>query len=149
MQQMKPMSKFPPALSRVSSDSVRPDIRDRRDLEVIVDDFYARVREDELLGFIFDKVAKVDWSSHLPRIVDFWETALFRSGTYRGNPLQRHLLLSLRTDMSWKRFQRWLDLFFDTVDRHYAGDRSEHLKRLAEDMARVLSRRIESLEDEE
>ncbi|MCB1085474.1 MAG: group III truncated hemoglobin [Verrucomicrobiae bacterium] len=122
----------------------RQDIRDRSDLETLVTDFYARVRKDDLLGFIFDEIARVDWSSHLPKIVDFWETALFRSGAYRGNPLQPHLRLDGQVAMNEERFGRWLALFFATVDTHFAGDRAEHLKRIAADMAHVMLRRIRS-----
>lgn len=124
------------------------DVEGRGDLAVIVDDFYDRVRRDEILGPIFDDVAKVHWETHLPKIVDFWETALFRAGAYRGNPLKPHLDLSRQTAMSWDRFERWLDLFFATVDTHFRGERAEHLKRIAADMASVMSRRIEACSGE-
>lgn len=124
------------------------DVEGRGDLAVIVEDFYDRVRQDEILGPIFDDVAKVHWETHLPKIVDFWDTALFRSGAYRGNPLKPHLDLGRRVAMTWDRFERWLDLFFATVDTHFRGERADHLKRIAADMAAVMSRRIETRSSE-
>ncbi len=120
----------------------KTDIEGRAELEVLVAAFYSKVREDESLGPVFDEIAKVDWSSHLPKIVDFWETVLFRTGSYKGSPLHPHLDLSKMTDMSRERFQRWLELFFETVDSHFAGERADHLKRVAADMGEVMQRRI-------
>ncbi|MEC5128781.1 group III truncated hemoglobin [Verrucomicrobiales bacterium BCK34] len=121
----------------------KTDIEGRAELEELVADFYSKVREDPLIGPVFDEVAKVDWSSHIPKIVDFWETVLFRTGSYKGSPLHPHLSLSKMTEMSRERFQRWVELFFETVDSHFAGENADHLKRVAADMAEVMQRRIE------
>ncbi|MDF1823199.1 MAG: group III truncated hemoglobin [Verrucomicrobiales bacterium] len=118
------------------------DIEGRADLEVIVIYFYSQVREDELLGPVFDEIAKVDWGTHIPKIVDFWERAMFRGGNYRGNPLKPHLQLSLKTEMSSERFQRCLKLFAQSVDLHFTGENAEHLKRIAEDIAAVMLSRV-------
>lgn len=119
-----------------------PDIQGREDLQILVDDFYGRVRHDELLGFIFDEIAEVDWDHHIPKIVDFWETVLFRTGRYQGSPLLPHLRLAGMTDMSRERFQRWVELFGSTVDTHFSGPGADHLKNVALDMANVMSFRI-------
>ena len=37
-----------------------PDLAGRADIERLVNTFYERVRSDDLLGFIFDDVAKID-----------------------------------------------------------------------------------------
>ena len=130
-----------------SASSPLPDLCDRSDIDILVDDFYTRVRGDELLAPIFTDIAGVDWETHVPKIADFWETALFRTGNYRGNPLRPHLLLSLQTSMSAEKFQRWLDLFFATVDTHFCGEKAEHIKRIAEDMATVMQSRIASFSE--
>ena len=38
--------------------TTRPDITSRSDIERLVDTFYAKIRGDELLGFIFNDVAQ-------------------------------------------------------------------------------------------
>jgi len=120
----------------------RPDIRGRADLKLLVDRFYQRVGEDNRLGFIFNEVVAVDWEHHLPRMVDFWEKALFRTGDYKGNPLAKHLAVSQKTTVGKAQFDRWIELFSNTVDAHFAGERSEHIKRIAADMAQVMTSRI-------
>ena len=61
----------------------RFDITDRRDVACLVNVFYDRVRDDRLLGPIFDDVAHVDWATHLPRMYDFWESVLFGTSTFK------------------------------------------------------------------
>lgn len=120
----------------------RRDIEGREDLRTLVDAFYRQVAVDDQLGFIFEKIAAVDWDSHLPKMVDFWEKALFQKGPYRGNPLRTHLDLSEKTGMEKARFDHWLELFRSTIDAYFVGDRAEHLKRIAADMAQVMHSRI-------
>lgn len=124
-----------------------PDLESRADIERLVNSFYDRVRRDDLIGFIFDEVAGVDWSAHLPKMYAFWETVLFQSGGYRGNPLAAHAKLVPQTDMGREQFDRWLSLFEATVDDLFAGDRASHLKRCAEDMANVIYSRINGVPD--
>ena len=119
-----------------------PDLEDRNDIKVVVDAFYEKIRGDDLLGFIFDNVASVDWDVHLPKMYDFWETMIFRSGSYRGNPLMPHLKLGQKTEMGAAQFDRWKALFFETVDGHFAGANANHLKSAAEDMAQVMMTKI-------
>ena len=67
----------------------RFDITDRRDVACLVNVFYDRVRDDDLLGPIFDDVAHVDWATHLPRMYDFWESVLFSTATFKSTPFVR------------------------------------------------------------
>ena len=55
---------------------MKRDIVDRRDVAIIVHAFYTKVRADELLGPIFNKII-TDWDEHLERLIDFWEMSLF------------------------------------------------------------------------
>ena len=51
--------------------------------------FYADVAQDDLLGPMFNDVARVDWSEHLPKLTAFWCRALLGMPGYSGNPFQR------------------------------------------------------------
>ena len=51
------------------STAKRPDLTGRADIERLVNTFYEEIRGDEMLGFIFDDVAKTDWVAHLPKVV--------------------------------------------------------------------------------
>jgi hemoglobin len=79
-------------------------------IERLVHTFYGRVREDELIGPIFNaKVA--DWDDHLAKLCAFWSSMVLRTGRYDGRPLRPHLMLPLEG----RHFDRWLDLFERTA----------------------------------
>ncbi len=125
----------------------KTDILGRDEIVRLVDRFYGKVRDDETLGFIFDKVAAVDWDAHLPKMYAFWQTVLFRDGGFRGDPIGRHARLVPLTEMGRKQFDRWLELFRETVDELFAGENAGHIKRCAEDMANVIHSRINAIPD--
>jgi len=130
-----------------SKPAARPDLAGRADIERLVNAFYARVQRDDLLGFIFTDIAKTDWATHLPKMYAFWETMIFRTGSYTGSPLAAHAKLTAFTSMGGPQFERWLNLFTSTVDELFAGDKAEHIKRAAEDMANVIHSRINNVPD--
>ena len=124
-----------------------PDITGRPEIEILVNAFYDRVRTDELLGFIFESVARTNWETHLPKMYAFWETVLFGTGGFSGNPLAAHAKLVPQTAMGRDQFDRWLLLFRATVDELFAGEKAEHIKNCADDMAHVIYSRINQVAD--
>ena len=75
-------------------------------IERLVRGFYARVREDELIGPVFDaRIA--DWEPHLHRMFAFWSSVALMTGRYHGQPMQKHLPLPV----DGRHFDRWLELF--------------------------------------
>jgi hemoglobin len=128
-------------IARVNT-ATRHDITDRADIERLVNAFYTEIRSDELLGFIFNDVAKTDWAAHLPKMYAFWETMLFRNSRYAGNPLAVHARLVPLTAMGRPQFDRWLAIFSATVDELFAGEKAEHIKNTAADMANVIHAKI-------
>ena len=118
------------------------DIESRADIERLVDGFYARVQADDRLGPIFNDVARVDWAEHLPKMYAFWDSVLFGSPGFKGNPLVVHRALAQVTTLSPAEFRRWLDLFRETVDRLFAGPRAEFAKTRAEAIAATLERHV-------
>ena len=118
------------------------DITGRADIGRLVNAFYEKVRGDDLLGFIFNDVAKTDWATHLPKMYAFWETMLFRSSGYVGNPLAAHARLVPLTTMGRPQFDRWLALFTTTVDELFEGENAGRIKNTAADMANVIHAKI-------
>ncbi|PZU61990.1 MAG: preprotein translocase subunit TatC [Brevundimonas sp.] len=79
-------------------------------IDRVVEAFYARVRDDALIGPIFaDRVG--DWGPHLAQMKRFWSSVVLASGVYQGRPMPRHLPLPIDA----RHFDRWLTLFQDTV----------------------------------
>lgn len=114
------------------------DIETRADIDLLMNRFYARAMSDEIIGYIFTDVAKLDLKHHLPIIGDFWETLLFGTGNYQKhgrNPLRVHGELNLKTPLRFEHFNRWLEIFNETVDASFAGERSEFLKMRANAIA--------------
>jgi hemoglobin len=107
-----------------------PDIEDRNDVIKFVDRFYDKVKEDSLLGPEF---AHVNWSRHLPVMYSFWCSMLLGEQSYRGNPLQRHIGLPIGTE----HFNRWLQLFTETIDENFFGVNAGEVQMRAKAIARV------------
>lgn len=78
----------------------------------LVHAFYARVRQDDLLGPIFNAHV-ADWERHLAKLVDFWSSILRRTGRFTGTPMPKHAVLP---GLTAELFQRWLSLFRQTAD---------------------------------
>jgi hemoglobin len=76
-----------------------------------VERFYARIREDALLGPIF--AARIaDWGPHLDRMKTFWRSILHNSGEFSGNPMAKHLAIP---GLDEGHFAHWLELFYATL----------------------------------
>jgi hemoglobin len=114
------------------------DLSSRADIERLVDTFYDRVRDDDLLGPIFNDIARVDWSEHLPKMYAFWEAVLFGVPGFKGNPMATHLALARRTPLSSREFDRWLDLFHATIDSLFAGPKATEAKRRSVQIAATM-----------
>ncbi|MDP1592021.1 MAG: group III truncated hemoglobin [Prosthecobacter sp.] len=112
-----------------------------------MDRFYERVGADPILGPIFNDIAHVHWDTHLPKMYDFWDTVLFRAGTFRGNPLVAHTKLVPLADMSKATFDHWLTLFSETVEELFEGTNAVLILRSAEDMANVIYSKINHVPD--
>ncbi|MDF2114651.1 group III truncated hemoglobin [Roseiarcaceae bacterium H3SJ34-1] len=90
-----------------------PDELDEAMIHAVVHGFYDKIRNDELLGPIFNgAIAAEAWPRHLAKMCDFWSATLLRTGRYEGHPLRPHLALP---GIGEAHFRRWLSLFRSTV----------------------------------
>ena len=118
------------------------DIQDRSDIEKMVILFYEKVKQDDLIGYIFNELVKVDWDKHLPVMYDFWEGVIFFTGGYTGNPMITHRKLNHVVNLTPEHFKRWLKLFLATVDENFEGDKAELAKQRAQSIATVMQLKI-------
>ncbi len=106
-----------------------PDITTHDDIKELIDTFYTKVQTDDVLGYIFNEVAQVDWPHHLPKMYAFWEFLLLGSAdAYRGNPMQKHAELHAIYPLKVAHFDRWVALFQQTVDELFAGPTADSAK---------------------
>lgn len=118
---------------------MKKDLTDRTDVQILVDTFYTRVREDAILGSIFNSVIADRWPEHLAKMYDFWETVLFASPAYRGSPFPKHAKLPV----SKEHFDQWLNLFNKTIDDLFVGEKAEEARWRGQKMADLFLHKIE------
>ncbi len=118
------------------------DIVNREDIEQLINEFYQRVRSDGMIGFIFNDIVTINWDKHLPIMCDFWDNVLFFSGKYTGNPMDLHKNLHNIRPIDSKYFTRWVQLFTETVDMLYTGEKAELAKQKAKSIADIIQEKI-------
>ena len=124
---------------------MKSEITNRKDIELMVDTFYEKVRSNPVLGYIFDDVAKINWKTHLPKMYSFWASILLGENRFSGNPMQKHIALSKLTEMTDKEFSEWLHLFTETVDELFLGEKANEAKLRAGNIARLMLHNIEAV----
>lgn len=100
------------------------DITSREDIETLVNSFYDQVKVDDVIGFIFNDIAKVDWSKHLPVMYNFWEGLLLDTGSYNGHVMAPHFRVNKLIPLEAAHFNRWLQLFEATVNSLFSGEKA-------------------------
>lgn len=106
------------------------DITSRKDIEILVNRFYEKVQANPLLAPHF---SHVNWEKHLPIMHSFWASMMLGEQSYRGNPFQKHVNLSIGRE----HFAEWLKLFIEVVDENFRGEKAEEIKTRAQQIAQV------------
>lgn len=114
------------------------DIENLDDIKELVDVFYDRIREDELLAPIFNGIIQDRWPQHLDIMYTFWQTILLGEHTYFGSPFVPHANLPV----DHHHFQRWLGLFNNTVEELFEGKIADEAKWRADKMALMFETKI-------
>ena len=109
------------------------------DIKKLVDTFYGKVREDDLLAGIFDSRISDRWPQHLEKMYRFWQTVLLDEHTYHGSPFPVHAHLPVNLE----HFERWISLFYETVDSLFEGEKAKEAKWRGEKMAKMFHHKIE------
>lgn len=119
------------------------DIETPKDLHKLVDAFYSLAKNDELLGPIFHQFVD-DWEPHIKKVASFWEATLFSSGTYRGNPMALHQKVdkTLNHSLDQSHFNKWVEIWHDTTNSLFIGDRAEMAKQRASNIANIMFLKI-------
>ena len=115
------------------------DIKNREDIERLVDQFYSKVQADQLIGPVFNQVIKDQWPAHLEKMYRFWETVLLDNKSYFGSPFPPHAKLPVDKN----HFDTWLKLWRQTLDAHFSGPVADEAKWRADKMAVMFLSKIE------
>jgi hemoglobin len=119
------------------------DIETRNDIELLMQEFYKKVMQDEMIGFIFTDVAQLDLKHHLPIITDFWENVLFNTGIYTRNAMTPHFKLNAQVNFQPQHFERWLFIFNETVKENFSGKLADLACTRAKSIASIMQIKLQ------
>ena len=119
------------------------DIENINDIQLLVDSFYGKIRDDEKLGHIFNGIIKDRWPEHLEKMYRFWQTILLDDQTYFGSPFVPHA----KMPVDKTHFEQWIKLFSETVDENFVGEKAEQAKWQGQRMAEMFHYKIEYIKN--
>ena len=121
---------------------MKPDIENRADIENLINTFYDKVKVDDILGPVFNVQIPVNWEVHVPVMYQFWENAIFYTGGYTGNPMAVHEHIHKKIGLKSAQFDRWIELFNQTTDELFEGEKANLAKQRALSIAKVMEHKI-------
>lgn len=121
----------------------KKDITRLDDIKLLVDTFYGHIRQDEMLGIIFNQNIQDKWPEHLSKMYRFWQTLLLDEYTYDGRPFPPHAHLPIGK----QHFDHWLKLFNQTVDDLFAGEKADEAKWRANKMSVMFQSKLEYIKN--
>ena len=114
------------------------------DITRLIPAFYERVRQDEVLGPIFNGAID-DWPHHLTKLQDFWSSILLTSGRYKGQPMVAHVRHA--TQMTSDNFARWLALWRQVSSEYLPAEAAAAVQEKAERIAESLQLGVQFYRD--
>ena len=100
------------------------DITTNKDVELLVNTFYSKVMEDDVLVPFFKNL---DFKIHMPKMISFWEFVLLDKAGYKTDVTEKHMHMRLKKE----HFDQWVFLFNETVDALFEGEKAELAKQRA------------------
>lgn len=110
------------------------------DIKKLVDVFYDKIRNDELLSPVFNERIKNNWPAHLGKMYRFWQTVLLDEYTYFGSPFLPHADLPV----GGEHFKTWMCLFTATVNELFTGEKAKEAIWRAGKMAEMFEHKLAS-----
>lgn len=117
------------------------EIETSAEIKEMVDAFYDKVNQDPILSPVFNEFAGVDWEKHLPVMYSFWGSMLLGDFSYKGNPFLKHIPLPIEK----AHFDRWLELFMETIDEHFIGEKAIEARQRAQSIAGIFQYKLAML----
>jgi len=119
------------------------DIENRADLEILLEIFYKKVFNDDLISHFFTEVVPLNLETHIPVIADFWESVLLDGRGYRKNVMEIHLNISEKSKINKEHLDRWVKIFSETVDELFEGAKASLAKQRAASIATMMNLKID------
>lgn len=103
----------------------RPDLSTPAAIHDLVTRFYREIVFDDLLAPVFDEVAEVDWTVHIPNLIDYWCWILLGTPRFRGTVAATHRQLHAKEAITPAHCDRWYALWCATSDDSWTGPCAE------------------------
>lgn len=114
------------------------DIENKADIEQLMNAFYGQLLLLEDMKEVF---SGIDFQHHLPQIVHFWSFVLLDEPGYKTNVFEKHLHLPIKSPQ----FDTWLNIFTNTVDLLFRGEKADLAKQRATVLAFTFKSKWEKL----
>ncbi len=119
-----------------------PDLDTPTRVHDLVIAFYREIVFDPVLAPVFED-AEVDWSLHIPHLIDYWCKILLGATTgYVGNTTRSHRALHQVVPIDATHCERWFTLWVTSIDTRWAGPTADHAKRHAEAIMAGLAKHV-------
>jgi hemoglobin len=114
------------------------DIINKENIAQLVSQFYPKIIQDPIVGPYFTQRLGSDinsqkWQEHLELLTNFWTMQALGDMSYHGSPLAPHFSMS---GLDKESFQRWLELFYETIDEVYTPSVGAFFKERSSNIAR-------------
>jgi hemoglobin len=118
------------------------DIRDKKDVALLIDLFYQKAVPDAVIGHFFTTVVQVSWAIHIPIIISFWDGILFGDSGYKGNIIIKHIELNRLSNLKPEHFNRWLQLWAQIINENFIGPKANEAISRANSIAAIMQLKI-------
>jgi hemoglobin len=93
------------------------------------------LQDDQLSPFF----SNLDFEIHMPKMIHFWSFVLLNEPGYLTNVVEKHLHMALKD----VHFERWLNLFNQTIDEHFSGENANQAKQRAQLIGLTIKSKIQ------
>lgn len=100
------------------------EIENAADVHELVHAFYGKVLQDDVLAPFFKGL---NLEEHLPKMEFFWRFVLLDESGYTTSVTDKHMHMRLKEE----HFKRWLQLFNETIDERFQGEKAEMARQRA------------------
>ncbi|MFZ9587803.1 MAG: group III truncated hemoglobin [Crocinitomicaceae bacterium] len=100
------------------------EIENAQDVHELVSSFYKKVMSDDVIGPFF---RGIQLEEHLPKMEFFWRFVLLDESGYTTSVTDKHMHMRLKKE----HFDRWLLLFYQTLDELFTGEKVNLAKQRA------------------
>lgn len=111
-------------------------------LEMVTRQYVDVVQDDTLEPYFNFNPGFIDWQAHIATVADYWNHVLLLTPDYDIDTIENHRKLHEHVPFTPELFDRWLQIFHDTIDGGWTGPTAHTAKKRATGMAWAMAQRF-------